>query len=93
MYFTMGLPDADIWGFTHVDTPSMLHLSDVEQKLLKLGANLKEVVYSMYDSKEDRCVWVVAANRELSEDEVKDTILFLIENDIIDEFLLGGNDY
>lgn len=79
--------NATIYGFAFTDDLSETDMKEINQNLLKKGLkDLKDVVFSVYDDKD--CTWIVAADRYLSEDEVRDTVDYIIDNNIEDIFIL-----
>lgn len=76
-----------IYGFAFTDDLSETDMKEINQNLLKKGLkDLKDVIFSVYDDKD--CTWIVAADRYLSEDEVRDTVDYIIDNNIEDIFIL-----
>lgn len=87
------LPDnCMIYGFTFTDVLTDLNMDEINSVLLKRGAVLSDVIFSVCKSYEDDCIWVVAADRYLTELEVADTITFIGENEFEYEYSLGGSE-
>jgi hypothetical protein len=88
------LPDnCMVYGFTFTDVLSDLNMEEINSVLINRGAVLSDVIFSVWKSYEDDCIWVVAADRYLTEVEVADTITFIGENEFEYEYSLGGSDF
>jgi hypothetical protein len=85
--------DCMIYGITFTDVLSELNMDEINNVLLKRGAVLSDVIFSVWKSYEDDCIWLIAADRYLSEDEIADTISFIGENEFYYEYSLGGTDF
>ena len=84
--------DLNLWGFTFIDKIENLRMDEIHDYLFDIEVNLKDVIFSSWKSNTDGCIWIVAADRYLDEFEIKDVIDFLIENEMEDNFLMGGNE-
>jgi len=77
-----------IYGFAFVDKLSELNLDEIHHNLSRKNVLVEKVIFSAWDDDRDSCTWVVAADRYLEDNEIKDTVDFIIDNEIEDEFLL-----
>lgn len=83
------IPDNTVvWGFAFVKKFNNLNIRYFDDILYSRRADLKRIIYSTWDSEVDQCTWIVAAERYLDEDEVKETVDFIVENEFEDEFYL-----
>lgn len=83
------IPDnTSVWGFAFIKRFNNIRIQYFDDILLSRKAELEKIVYSAWDSVADNCTWIVAAERFLEEDEVKDTIDFIVENGLEDQFYL-----
>ena len=80
--------DANIWGFTFTDKIEDLRIDDIHETLFDRDVNLKDVIFSSWFSDVDDCIWIVAADRFLNENEIKDTIDYIIENQLENKFFI-----
>ena len=78
-----------IYGFGFADTLSKIDVNHMNEILLKKGlVSLEGVIFSPYSDVKSDCVWVVASDRHMTEEEVKDTVDFIIDNNIEDVYIL-----
>jgi hypothetical protein len=81
--------DVTIYGFGFADTLCNIDVNRMNNALLDKGLiSLEDVIFSPYTDEKSDCVWVVASDREMTEQEVKDTVDFIIDNDIEDIYIL-----
>ena len=80
--------DVIIYGFSFIDVLSEIDMSEIHETLLDKGIPLYDVIFSTWDDHDSSCTWVMASNRYMNDDEVKNTIEFIIENNIEEEYCL-----
>lgn len=81
--------DVTIYGFGFADILSNINVKEMNNALLDKGLiSLEGIIFSPYHDIKSDCTWVVAADRYMTEDEVKETIDFIIDNNIEDVYIL-----
>lgn len=75
-----------IYGFAFGESFQDIDMEEVHWNLEDRATIIEDVIFSTcveYD-----CTWIIAADRYLTEEEVKDTIAFMLDNQIEEEFCL-----
>jgi len=80
--------DVIVYGFAFTDSMSDTDMDELHESLMAKGHLLENVVFSTFDDDKDRCTWIVAANKYLKDDDVRDVVDFIVDNEIEDEYLL-----
>lgn len=80
--------NADIYGFAFGSELSDIDMDMVQDKLKERSVIIDDVIFSAWRDIKSDCVWIVASNRYLDDNEIKDTIDVCVENEIEDEFCL-----
>lgn len=84
-------PDnVEIHGFAFAPNLSEMDMDEIHDNIQERNIPLDEVIFSTFN--DEHCVWLVAASRYLTDDEVKDCVITIIENDYVYEYILISYD-
>ena len=80
--------DVIIYGFSFADDLSQIKMDEIHSSLSIKNIAWSNVVLSAWDDLDSDCTWVIAANRYLDDNEIRNIIEFFLENNVEEEYLL-----
>lgn len=80
--------DVIVYGFAFAPELTDFDMNDLELSLEFRGVPLDNVVFSAWKDDVSDCVWILAANKYVDDDGIKNSIEYIIENNVDEEYCL-----
>lgn len=80
--------DFTLYGFTFSPELLKADMNEIRKGLIDKGISLKDVIFSAWIDDESDCTWLIAASKYLDDNEIKNIIDFIIENNVEKEYCL-----
>lgn len=80
--------DIIIYGFSFANDLSQIKMNEMHSSLSLRGVAWINVVFSAWEDLDSDCIWVVAANKYLKDNDIRFVIENILENNLEEEYLL-----